>query len=1585
MKSTKDKYPVFEANQILTNRHLNAEFEYLDEQDRLTRANLIGIGIVCGLEISLETGPMVRITKGCGITSEGYLILLSDKTKQAKDVQLELYKNYTLPKEIDYPTFKNSQGNQYALYELFEKGEPDGLPLASLILQDKAVLLFLELKKDDLRNCSPNNCDDRGAEVTVNVRKLLISKADLKNIIANANNLNTSITPSDLKAILEARLRLPDIGLPRYSVPNSKPVTTLEVLSAYFRIFKDKSLANRTGKALSAAYKAFKPILEDLYPTDPFANFRFNYFDVALKTTLEVRFLQYLYDLFDDLLKAYNEFRWKGIDLLCACCPPETLFPRHLMLGLLVPDTEASIYRHTFLASGANSDCELREAELRLLFRRLVEMTEQFTVAPLAKPVFSQLRASSVSNTLLDDEIRITPSKLADVPLSDKAIPYYYLRNTEPTLFQFWNAQKNRHGKADQNLSYWATDYASLDYVQKPLEFDLEPYNFLRIEGHIGKNVTTVLRTLLDMRDRFRLPIAVIALRAGAFNEKIVVYPAKDKCRFEDLEALYDTMKADLQRFLFAEMTFLYARPLDTSYKLLRTDSDLPLIQAFSPTFPIVADSLGGYFENLYQKAGENSLFRNALPPDDGPLLVNRQLLFVVMRYMESVFEALKPNLTDFNLTVFVRAYILMERAVKNAKTDWEKARVKIADTPAEILNWEEVADHLNALENAGRSEAFKSVYAEYLNRLKELKQKQFFSYFLTQNPGIQHKAGVPLGGTFILVVNDDPDPVIPILPTLGFETAGALVANPIHDSGMLDDIDLIDGAVISHEDLQAVDAAAASSRTLMKEEEEAVAGILRRLGKDGALMKTSTDLQALYTMLTGIRPPYELNDFLIKDDAAALILAKGVEEIGDDIVFADFFLPYICCSDCAPIQFVLPQPPVSFLMKLGCTDADTKKALVAISVQSGAGPYSFSLDEQLFQPLAGVLSLSPGKHTITLRDANGAESAPQQITVKDPLILKTETYTCFSEEAAKTTYEAKFEILGGTAPYTVDTGKLNGNIFTSDRLASGAEKTVTVTDNAGCKAIKVIKHNCPLPKPVFAVDPMCTPPTGPALVTLTFSAGKQPYQYNLDGHGYKALLGPIPMDVSATPHTLVISDANGMESAPVNIKVAAPIVFTPPVFTCFRDANGKLMYQVAFDIQGGLDPITVDTGTLTGRHYVSKPLASGAGLTVTITDSAGCVQIQPFKPFACLKPAVHLNPVMNGKNIEGVFLDVKEGTGPYRVRINDGDYVPFTGKAILLPPGNQYTFVVRDANDLESDPVTFFIPPLCDKPCEGISRKFAYRLWIQPTGKFDLYTSTAVACTFTDEKGKSKNITELSVSVLPELLNKDFNGTIKALIDQVNARIGKAIGDGRLVLSYEPGAKDAFARLWIEYFECEMFDIRFGYTYAQPGPLQEYEVQYVKNAEFNGTIFTNLHLRKKQMPVPAFDGSVRNQCQGTSLENISKETLPALNIQHTILENQLTLKGSAIFLDSDPSKAVDSKSKLTGGLGKVTAGTRKLQASSISEWIWEVDRSPEAFYSGEDVVVQVPNLFQGTTVKLTAITKQGGFISIEKKIPAQK
>lgn len=507
MKTAHNTFPIFEANQILSNSHLNQLFNYLDAQERLTRANLIGIGIACGLECRLDAATAtIHLSKGCGVTSEGYLLVQQD------DVKLVASRKYTLPPKVDYAPLTDAS-NAGNLLELLPTDEPGATLLSAVDLKDKALLLFLELKQDDLRTCSSISCDDRGAAVGATVRRLLIPKADLKPLIAAAHELEPELTFTDLETALLERINLTDLRLPRFDVPNTGPVTANALLAAFHAVFRTAELATKLGDALSAAYKAFKPLIQAIYPTDPFAAFeeKFGFLDDAPTTRAQVQFLQYYYDLFDDLLRAYDEFRWVGVELLCACVPSGDRFPRHLLLGLLSPTAanQPTIYRQSFMPSPAIGACEARTKELQLLFQRLVTMVEQFTHTP---PLPPPATAGGI-----DAQIRITPSKVADVPLSEKAIPYYYLQESAPPLYQLWNAEKSRRNRANQNLSYRADEYApeKSDFVRNPLRYDIEPYNFLRIEGHLGKNYQITVNSLLALQRIYRLPIDIIALPTG--------------------------------------------------------------------------------------------------------------------------------------------------------------------------------------------------------------------------------------------------------------------------------------------------------------------------------------------------------------------------------------------------------------------------------------------------------------------------------------------------------------------------------------------------------------------------------------------------------------------------------------------------------------------------------------------------------------------------------------------------------------------------------------------------------------------------------------------------------------------------------------------------------------------------------------------------------------------------------------------------------------------------------------------------------------------------------------------------------------
>ena len=984
MNPTEVTYPVFEANQVLTNAHLNDLFEYLDEQTRLTRSNLIGIGIVCGLEVTFEAPGTVRLSKGCGVTSHGYLIV------EPTDLDLAFVRAYKMPNHDDgYPPFVEpgtTPPEQFDLWELFgDDDEPGAQPLGTsgLVLEDKAVLLFLELRKDGLRNCSPNNCDDRGAMVTATVRRLLIDVSDLDAVIA----ATSGAAVIDFGAELTERLALPDLRMPRVDVPNSGPVGPEEVLFAFQATFRQNRLVAATADALTKLYDAFKPLVVDEYPTDPFATFRnrFGFLDATPATTAQVRFMQYYWDLFDDLLAAYDELRWKGVDLMCACCPPEGLFPRHLMVGVLDPVTyDTADYRHGFVPSPAVGDCEDRTREVRLLFRRLVALLESFTEAPP------------------DKGVRSTPSRWGDVAVSAKAIPYYYDQDGTPPVFELWDPRKTARHRSNQNLSYRADEYAPAPppFVTDPLRFDLEPNNFLRIEGHLGKNVQSVLETLLALQKSHRLPFAVIALRTGPFDEDIDVDLSKEECRFQDLETLYEALKSELICFLVKQVEYFYALPGQVVIGEKAAVPTLELLKRYAPDFVAEPGTLGRKIESvLTRKPGQPLPFIFALP---GTPNLPAQVLALVGA-MSDLSARLTDDIRQLDFAAFGDGYRTL---VEIARQIDEFRRAGHYDEPG-------LSDRLDDIVFRCRLDPFEALAEEYKRRVREVKQAQFLGHFLERHPGIQHKAGVPLGGTFIIVYHELPKPAPDTRPP----RTGPVIG--IADRGL-----------------------ERRGFELDERKAEKLGDALARFQYKGELAN-DPDLQAVYQIVTGNvlvhKPPVS--------KVAQDVYLETIAKLADGTVIADFFLPYECCSDCAPIEYRLPSARLRVSTSKACTNVDGF-AEVTLTTEGASGSLSAQVDEGAFEELTGTLLLDVGEHTIVVRDAAGNESSPVEISIPPQLVIGPAETTV---DQAAGTYQVVFAVEGGRAPYVADPGTVVDTTYTSPVLPVAEVLTVAIKDAAAC------------------------------------------------------------------------------------------------------------------------------------------------------------------------------------------------------------------------------------------------------------------------------------------------------------------------------------------------------------------------------------------------------------------------------------------------------------------------------------------------------------------------------------------------------
>ncbi len=942
MKPTIDTYPVFDANQVLTNDHLNTVVNYLDEQERLTRANLIGIGIPCGLALTVRSASgSVAFTRGCAVTSLGYLIVEPD------DVTLTRRRTYKLPAGDAYAPFMKGDA-QIPLWELFADGEPDTTPLAGPagFLDDKAVLLFLEQDDENLADCSPNNCDDKGSEVTVTVRRLLVSVADLALIEAGLESGSTDA----------ARLALPDLHLRRYDVPRTNLVSTRDVLQAFRDTVRKDRLVSRLEQALLAAYSAFRPILLADHPTNPFNGFklRFAFLESEPETTRQVMFLPYYMDLVADLIAAYDEFRCRGLALACECCPSANRFPRHVVLG---PTHRTGWYPSSASCCG----CETLRAEVVLLFGRLVEMTRRFTDHPALAKVSAEGK--------LDEQIGVTPSRSGVVALSEKSIPYYFDFAGSQPLYRVWNPRLTGLARANQNLAYRSYEYspAAPAFVRAPLSFDLEDFNFFRIEGHLGKDYRTVLETLATLRESYRLPFDVVAVRTGQLDEKLAVDPREHECRFQDLEAEYRVLGAELScvvrkaiealgRSKLQPGTISPPGPLPFASRALAGPVSIPLAATTSLLGRSFADierdfafDLGTMGSVFVQNVRDWGLQVVTLPSESAAMNAALSALARLAHFTTILGQDLRVvDWDDFEQTW-------------QALRDLSEAIARAGDTAqtGDGLTWQELGSQIGSVVYACRIDGFRALRAEYERRLLEIRRLAYFSSYAQQHPALQHKAGVPVGGTFVIVYHEE-------------------------------------------------------------------VGLAQDKPRD--------------------------------------VFEAAIGQLAGGTVIADFCLPYLCCSDCAPIQYVFAPAadapkvlPPAITVTTGCTDAKSR-ADVRIEVTGGTAPYALSVGDQKLPPSTGtaLLRLAPGTYTVLVTDAAQIAGSPFTLKVPDPLVAGPVGY---QDDTAVGTYTASFPVSGGTVPYTPSAGEFTDGVVTLTGLKSGPGPSVVITDAAGCSTSVTIDH----------------------------------------------------------------------------------------------------------------------------------------------------------------------------------------------------------------------------------------------------------------------------------------------------------------------------------------------------------------------------------------------------------------------------------------------------------------------------------------------------------------------------------------------
>lgn len=1028
------EFPKFVADQLLTSEDLNQLFGYLDEQNRMTRTNLIGIGIVCGLQLQINPAKtQVTITKGCGVTSEGYLISVNTKAYTQ-------YKKYKVDTARVYDKFYklDGGGNKIAMdvWELKQPAvDPELEDIDEGFLKDKVILLFVELKEEDNKNCDPNSCDDKGINVTVSFLPMAVSTEDAALLMGNnAGGFGVNTYTA-----------LPELRMRRWDVDNTSPVYSQDIFQAYLKLL-DKAFLEQVETTLKNVYAVFGTVVAGEYATNPFTGLaaKFAYLHDGSINLNQVIHLQYQYDLFSDLLLAYQEFRRTGTHVLSTCCPDSDLFPRHLLLGEAIPSPTSGMlaYRHYFIYSPL-FDQQGMVGELKTLFKRLVLLIESFFLPTV-----------SGNNTKEDTSLRITPSMLWDVPLSKKAIPYYYLVNsgTQP-LYLSWDHRRTLLHDAKRHLSYHATQYnnGSDDFVVSPLSYDLEPYNFLRIEGIVGKSYVHVLRQVKQQIQKNRLPVDIIALSTdtgtGFTNQLNNASNRIDRstdalemlCHFQDLESMYDSMRREILCMLCKELKYYYDFTLAIANAFFRKEpfegglSQVQLFDVCSKGYVIKDRSLGLMIEFLHRRGLTDETltlesFFNAFgfnvqdtDNDDIPDELKGQASVIYLALLNffkiplgiiRLSTLLTEDLADFDAKAYCGAAEKIADYAKSLKalfSMFSSSQQSSTSDPATTINpdaqpggpsgtvnvntnrilvsnnnrsaltqmastgngfatilllllvLEDLMDHLDVLIYSCKCSALLSLKTDYMRRYLMLTRLRQFGYFSQLHPGLQHKAGVPMGGTFVIVYHA--------------RSRSRLSGNLNRGVNAITHLNRM---AVEMNDFPAAYATAHTQKKtdiagfVLDEANNPVSGASVFIAETNEGTVTSNNGSFKFT---GSRIPYtlvieavgyEAYEIVKTDDDTnmRIVLQEAKENILEQLqqgaVIADFYLPYRCCSDCPPIQYIVndvvdPDKPNRGLVANAGPD---QTVMVTASIAAGARPTASVT-------LHGTATAAPGR-TIT-------------------------------------------------------------------------------------------------------------------------------------------------------------------------------------------------------------------------------------------------------------------------------------------------------------------------------------------------------------------------------------------------------------------------------------------------------------------------------------------------------------------------------------------------------------------------------------------------------------------------------------------
>jgi hypothetical protein len=474
-------YPLFDPENTFSTHGFEQLDTFLEHRQKLTRYKQYGKGIISGLDLEIGANHTITIKDGYGFTSHGLPI------EHAETVYTH-YTPYSPPPfhsslsdlvQIDAKIAANMAiYRSKGIFKLIKAGEEDRATDTHIKrLEDISkfvVILFLEasMKKEE--------DGKQGSILQLKVVPMLLPR---ENPVFDVNLPGLYFFQRNL----------------RFNPRKDEIQSGQDILDHFLGLISNGNLS-LLQENLVRVWDFYAPLLA-IQESNPFSVLHLEGLLASFKSDSRLKVMaQYLVDFIQDLTMGFTEFLEKVKSVIYANQLEPFAFPLHLNLGVAEPNKKTYFkqFRHFFQKSSISVGQPKAIEEAAFLLKRLGIMASSF--------YWENIEDSN--------RIIITPSSIGKVELSARAIPFYY----------DWHNLKGHWKFTGEKISfpyYHPMGYFSEhemeanSWINRPLDYDLESFDFFRIEGHVGKDYQTAWSQLTYYQSAYSLPFQLLALNVG--------------------------------------------------------------------------------------------------------------------------------------------------------------------------------------------------------------------------------------------------------------------------------------------------------------------------------------------------------------------------------------------------------------------------------------------------------------------------------------------------------------------------------------------------------------------------------------------------------------------------------------------------------------------------------------------------------------------------------------------------------------------------------------------------------------------------------------------------------------------------------------------------------------------------------------------------------------------------------------------------------------------------------------------------------------------------------------------------------------